>query len=103
SALGVRVPAHLRGVPEPDRTLVEGAALAGFERTPLRGLGRDRGARRRGHGVRERSPASIRLGATAPPSSAPPPRHRGRPKTYTDLADAPHSPNFRLPFLRSHN
>ena len=41
-ALGVRVPAQVRGLPEPDRAVVEGAALAGPEGAPLRDLGRDR-------------------------------------------------------------
>ena len=41
SALGVRVPAQVCRVPEPDRAVVEGAALAGAEGSPLRDLGRD--------------------------------------------------------------
>src|SRR3982750_1876627 len=36
-----------------------------------------------------RAPAPVRLGSPAPPSADSPPRHRRRPKSYTDLADAP--------------
>ena len=39
SALGVRLPAQVRRLSEPDRALVEGAALAGPERSALRDLG----------------------------------------------------------------
>ena len=52
-------------------------------------LGRDRGGGRARHRLLERSPASVRLG---PPTAAPaaaPPRDRRRPKSHTDLADAP--------------
>jgi hypothetical protein len=42
----------------------------------------------------ERSPASVCLGTTAPPSTTPPPRDRHRPKSYTDLADEPLSVNL---------
>src|SRR4051794_1066415 len=89
SALGVRVPAHLRRLPEPDRALVESAALAGAEGPPFRSLGRDRGGRRSRHGLLERSPASIHLGSSTASSAVAPPRDRGRPKSHTDLADAP--------------
>src|SRR5688572_21593821 len=69
--------------------MVEGATLASAEGPPLRGLGRDRGRRRTRHGLLERAPASVRLGPSAASSTAPSPRDRGRPKSYTDLADAP--------------
>src|SRR4051812_37341911 len=42
-ALGVRVPAQVCGLPEPDRAVVENPALAGAQGPPLRGLARDRG------------------------------------------------------------
>ncbi len=43
----------------------------------------------RGHRLLERAPASVRLGPPAAPSAAAPPRDRRRPKSHTDLADAP--------------
>jgi hypothetical protein len=89
SALGVRLPAQVRRLPEPDRAVVEGAALAGSQGPPLRGLGRDRRGGRAGHRLLERAPASVRLGPPAPSPPAAALRDRGRPKTYTDLADAP--------------
>ena len=56
-ALGVRVPARLRGVPEPDRSVVEDAALAGAEGPPLRDLGRDRAGGGGGDGLLEAATA----------------------------------------------
>jgi DDE superfamily endonuclease len=76
-------------VPEPDRAVVEGAALPGAEWAPVRGLGRDRARRRAGHGLRERAQAPLRLGPTPAPPSAPPPGRRHRPKNQDNLADAP--------------
>src|SRR4051812_19161446 len=61
-ALGVRVPAQVRGLPEPDRTVVEDPALFGPQRASLRGLARDRRSRPAGHRVLERAQASLRLG-----------------------------------------
>ena len=40
-AVGVRLPAEVRGVPEPDRAVVEGAAVAGAEGAAVRDLGGD--------------------------------------------------------------
>src|SRR3954466_6751173 len=46
SALGVRLPAQVRGLPKPDRALGEDPALLGAEGPTLRALGRDRASRR---------------------------------------------------------
>ena len=61
-ALGIRVPAQVRGLPEPDRTVVEDPALFGPQRPPLRDLARDRRSRPARHRVLERAQASFRLG-----------------------------------------
>jgi hypothetical protein len=90
----VRLPAHLRRLPEPDRAVVEGAALTGARRPSLRGLGRGRSRCRAGHHLLERAPAPLRLGPAAASSAAAPPRHRHPAKTCTHLADAPISPDF---------
>ena len=47
------------------------------------------GGGRASHRLLERASASVRLGPSAPPSAAAPPRHRRRPKSHTHLADAP--------------
>ncbi len=78
-AVGVRLPAEVRGVPEPDRAVVEGAQVAGVEGPAVRDLGRGVPRRRRGDGLRERASASVRLGPPTATPAAPPPRHRGRP------------------------
>lgn len=58
-------PRHAACLPEPDRTVVEGAQVAGAQGETLRGLGRDRG----GGGTRDRlleqAQASLRLGSSA--------------------------------------
>src|SRR5262249_31845406 len=59
-ALGVRLPARVRGVPQPDRALVEGPALARLQGPALRDVGR--AGRRRGPGHRPLAPPP------APPS-----------------------------------
>src|SRR3712207_8106470 len=42
SALGDGLPAQVRGLPEPDRAVVEGAPLVGAQGPSARELGRDR-------------------------------------------------------------
>ena len=74
---GIQPPSRQRGephgsLPEPDRALVEGAALAGAQRASLRSLDRDRGGGRAGDGLRERPPAPARLGSAAPAPTTPP-------------------------------
>jgi hypothetical protein len=69
--VGVRVPADVRGVPEPDRTVVEGAPVAGAEGPAVRDVAIDRGGRGPGDGLLERSPAPVRVGqTTAAPAQA---------------------------------
>src|SRR4051812_553612 len=80
-----------------DRALVEGAALAGAQGAPVRGLGRDRADRRAGHRLLERPQAPVRLGPAQAPPAIPPPRYRRCPRTYHDLADAPYSSHARAP------
>jgi hypothetical protein len=89
SALGVRLPARLRGLPEPDRALVEDFALSGLEGAPLRGLGRDRAGSRTGHRLLERAQAPVPLGPAATPPPTPSLRDCRRPETHTHLADEP--------------
>src|SRR4051794_23157657 len=88
-ALGVRVPAQVCRLPEPDRAVVEDPALAGIEGPPLRGLARDRGGCPARHRVLERAQAPLPVGPqTAAPHHAPP-RGRPRAKYLRNLADAP--------------
>src|SRR4051812_36692572 len=89
SALGVRLPAQVRGLPEPDRTLVEDHALLGAEGATLRDLGRDRRSRRTRNRLLERAQTSPHLGSSPASSDAPPPRPRRYPHCLKDLADAP--------------
>src|SRR5215217_4940478 len=94
-ALGVRVPAQVCGLPEPDRAVVEDLAFAGIEGPPLRGLARDRGGCPARYRVLERAPAPLPVGPqTAAPHRAPP-RGRPRAKYLSNLADAPLSPDPR--------
>jgi transposase len=76
SALRDGVPAEIRRLPQPDRAVMEGAALLRPSGTPLRDLGRGLRGGRSGHGVLERTSPSPPLGTKAPPSTAPPARHR---------------------------
>src|SRR6476659_6930987 len=66
-AVGVRVPAAVRGVPEPDRAVVEGAQVTGAEGQGVHDVGRGVRRGRRGDGLLERSPAPVRLGPPAAP------------------------------------
>src|SRR5215217_1648575 len=88
-ALGVRVPAQVCGLPQPDRAVVEDPALAGAQGPPLRGLARDRGGCPVRHRVLERAQAPLPVGPqTAPPHRASP-RVRPHAKCLSNLADAP--------------
>src|SRR6201985_2246171 len=88
-ALGVRIPAQVCGLPEPDRAVVEDPALFGSQRAPLRDLGADRRGRPARHRVLEPAQAPLHLGPqTAAPHLAPP-RGRRRAKVRNNLADAP--------------
>src|SRR5436853_6203448 len=83
--VGVRLPAEVRRVPEPDRAVVEGAAVTGPEGPAVRNVGA--GVRGGGAGDRilERPPAPVRLGPPAsPPAAAVTGRGRGarRPVTW---------------------
>src|SRR5215217_6854871 len=89
SALGVRLPAQVRGLPEPDRALVEDPALLGAEGPPLRDLGRDRARRRTRNRLLERAQTSLHLGPSPASSDAPPSRPRRYPSYLKNLADAP--------------
>jgi hypothetical protein len=80
SAPGVRLPAQIRGLPQSDRAVVKGPALAGAEGPPLRGLARDRRGRPARHRVLERAQPPLPAGPpTAPPHRAPSrDRHRAK-------------------------
>src|SRR4051794_4341120 len=96
-ALGVRVPAQVCRLPEPDRAVVEDPALAGIEGPPLRGLARDRGGCPARHRVLERAQAPLPVGPqTAAPHRAPP-WGRPRAKSLSNLADAPLRSSPTLP------
>jgi hypothetical protein len=82
-AVEVRVPPEVRGVPDLDRALVEGAVVPLTEGTAVRDLGRRVPRHRRGDGVLEQAPASVRLGPTAATPAAAPAGHRGRPRYQT--------------------
>src|SRR5205823_14728406 len=72
-ALGVRVPAEVRALPEPDRALVEGAAQPRAPGAALRDVG---GGVRGGAGgdrLLERAPPPLRVGPPTPPPGAAPP------------------------------
>lgn len=87
--LGVRLSAHLRGLPEPDRTLVEDLALAGAQRPSLRNLGRDLPGGEPSNRLLERPQTSLCLGATPTASPASPTRHCASPISRINFADAP--------------
>src|SRR5262249_42674755 len=98
-AVGVRVPAGGRGVPEPDRAVVEGAAVAGAEGPPVPVVAGGRGGRGAGDGVLERAPAPVPLGAPTPaPTQALARRGRrpGRPLTWrmNHLVSGPSATSF---------
>src|SRR5262249_22254047 len=84
-AVGVRLPAGGRRLPDPDRAVVEGAAVAGAEGPAVRVVAADRGGGRAGDWLLERPPPPVRLGPpTATPAQALT-RHRrgpGRPLTW---------------------
>ena len=75
-------------LPEPDRAVVEGAAVAGAEGPALRDLGRGLPRRSGRPRVLERPPAPVRLGPPAAPSAPPRPGIAAVPGIH-DLADAP--------------
>ena len=74
-ALGVCVSPQIRGVAESHRAVVEGAALRGPQRPPLRHLGGGLPDRRGGDPVRERPSSALRLGAAQTPSPRASHRH----------------------------
>jgi len=78
AARGVRLPTEVRGVPEPDRAVVEGAAELSVEGTTLRDVGEGLSRGRGGDGLLEPAPPSVRLGPTPSPSAPPPPGRRRR-------------------------
>src|SRR5271157_1922148 len=67
-AVGVRLPAEVCGVSEPDRAVVEGIAVAGVEGSAVRDLGGGLPRRRGGDGLLEPASAPVPLG---PAASAP--------------------------------
>ncbi len=87
--LRVCLPAHLRGVLEPDRTLVEDAQVAGTQRTALRHLERDRGGGQTSDGLLECTQASVWVGSTTATSTTQEARHCAAAKSGVNLADAP--------------
>src|SRR3712207_3598731 len=80
-ALGDGLPAQVRRLSQPDRAVVEGAALAGPEGPTLRDLGGDRLGRGASDNLLERPPAPLPLGSSASPQGTPPTWHRPRPKS----------------------
>jgi hypothetical protein len=66
--LGVRLPAEVCGVPEPDRAMVEGAAESGAEGAEVQDVGGGVPGGRGGHGLLEQASPSVRLGS---PSASP--------------------------------
>src|SRR5262249_35695468 len=94
-AVGVRLPAGGRGVPEPDRAVVEGAAVAGAEGPAVRVVAADRGGGGAGDGLLARPPPPVRLGPPAATPAQALTRHRrgpGRPLTWrmNHLVECPH-------------
>ena len=72
-AVGVRLPADVRGVPEPDRAVVEGAQVAGVEGAAVRDLGggaAGRSRRRRGTGTGTGTRSSGAVGGDTGPTQA---------------------------------
>ena len=69
SALGVRVPAKVRRLPELDRAVVEDLALARAQRAPLRDVGGHLASGQAGDSILEQAQASISLGPPAAPST----------------------------------
>jgi len=88
-ALGVRVPAQVRGVPQPDRAVVEDAAQPGAQRQAVRDVGGGNEGDRGSDGVLEQAQAPLRLGAAPKAPGAPQPRHRCNAESCLDLPDAP--------------
>jgi hypothetical protein len=64
-----RVSAHLRGVLELDRALVEDLALSGAQRAALRNVARGGGSGAKSDGLLEYPQASLRVGQTPSPSA----------------------------------
>jgi hypothetical protein len=91
---GHRLPADVRGVPEPDRAAVEGAQVAGSGRPAVRDVGGGVRGGRVGHGLLERPPPPIRLG----PASAPPARATAgsRPRAVRHVTCRMHQPPTHL-------
>src|SRR5262249_8572478 len=94
-ALGVRLPAQIRCLLEPDRTLVEDLALIGTCRPTLRDVARHCRGSRGGDGLLERPSAPVPVGTAARP-----------PADTSDIAlhlhcqDAPHLANGPLSLER---
>ena len=91
--MGVRIPADVRGVPQPDRAMVEGVALVGVEWTQVRDLGASMPGCGRSYFVLERPSSPFRVG---PAPSSPTPkaasiRDRCSSQCCLDLSDAPFS------------
>lgn len=88
-ALVVRLPAAVRRLPQSDRAVVEGAALARAQGAALRVLGRALACRRTRDRLLERPQASVHLGPSAAPPAAPPARRRRRAVSRLNLPDEP--------------
>lgn len=70
-AVGVRDPAEVRGAPQPNRAVVEGAEVAGAEGAAVRDVGRRVPRHRGGDGPLEQASPPVRLGPeTTPPVAA---------------------------------
>jgi len=79
----------LRGLSQPDRAVVESAAVVGTQWPPLWNVGAGVSGYWGRHGVLERPSASLSLGAAAPASVASSGWYRCAPKSSIDLSDAP--------------
>lgn len=79
AARGVRLPTEVRGVPEPDRAVVEGAEVVGVERTSVRDLAGDLSSRRRGDVLLEQA-SPLRMGTKAASSPSSTARNSHRPR-----------------------
>ena len=89
SALGVRLPAQVCRLSQPDRAVVEDPALTGPQRPTLRDVGGDRGCGQRGHGLLECASPSLRLGPTTSSPAPTPTRYRRHSHYPVNLPDAP--------------
>ena len=93
---GVRLPAQIRRLSEPDRAVVEDLALAGAERATFRRLGRTVSGCSRCFGLLKCPSASFHLGSPPTPSASSGERCRLGTTSYINLPDEPLRAIWRL-------